>query len=152
MKKKLLLSIVAAAVSLGAAAQNKTIELLARRYADRDGFSTTVIKGEVTGGVSGWLDIEAVDISNLINDISAIVVVRSDEPNAEFSRDVNNAVSTGYSTIISTSTDGEQVRFLLSDNDKGRKNEFVIVILGSDTNLLVSIVGNYKLKKVSKFE
>ncbi len=150
MKKRLLLSIAAAVIALGASAQNKAIEALAKKYSDRDGFSTTVVKGAISTGIAGSLNIESVDISNFIKDISSIIVIRAEKPDKDFSNEVNSAVAQGYTTILSSSTDGEHVRFLLSENAGGRKNEFVIVIFGKETNLLVSIVGNYTLKKVSK--
>ncbi len=141
-------------VPLWASAQNRTIEALAKKYSDRDGFSTTVIKGDLglSNGFAGSLNIENVDISNLIKDISSIIVVRAEEPDGEFAREVGRAVETGYSTILSSSTGGERVRFLLSENDKGSNNEFVIVITGKETNLVVSIVGDYTLGKVTRQE
>ena len=142
------MSLAAAFVALGAAAQNRAIETLAQKYSDRDGFSTTVVKGDIASGFAGSLDIESIDISNILKDISSIVVVNSEAPDEEFSRDVNRALSTGYSTILSSSSDGEMVRFLLSEKSEGRENEFVITIFGPSTNLVVSIMGNYTLGKV----
>lgn len=137
-------------VPLGAWAQNRAIEAIAKKYADRDGFSTTVVKGDIASGFAGSLDIESVDITNLIRDISSIIVVRSERPDDEFSHEVSVAVATGYSTVLSASTNGEQVRFLLSERADERGREFVIFITGKETNLVVSIVGDYTLGKVSK--
>jgi hypothetical protein len=148
----ILLSFVLALLTslpLGAAAQNRAIEALANKYSDRAGFSSMIVKGDISTGFVGSLNIEAVDISNIIRDISSIVVVRSTWPDADFSREVTRAVADGYSTVMSSSSDGDHVRFLLSDDDRRRESEFVIVILGDTTNLLVSIVGDYKLGKVS---
>jgi hypothetical protein len=135
-----------------AAAQNRAITSLAKKYADRDGFSTTVIKGDLSTGFAGSIDVEGVDISNIIRDIASIVVIRSEHPDANFAREVERAVSEGYSTMLSASSEGEKVRFLLSDSRYDAGNEFVIVILGPETNLLVSIVGDYKLGKVSRVD
>jgi hypothetical protein len=146
---KRLILILLALVPLGASAQNRAIEALAGKYSDRDGFSTTVIKGDLSNGFAGSLNVEGVDISNIIRNISSIIVVRSERPDEEFSREVSGAVASGYSTVLSSSSDGERVRFLLAENGGG-KNEFVIVITGPDTNLLVSIVGDYTLGKVTR--
>lgn len=146
---KRLIIIALALVPLGAAAQNRAIEALARKYADIDGFSTTVIKGDLSKGFAGSMNIEGVDISNVVKNITSIIVVRSEERNDKFTREVSEAVSTGYYTVLSSSSDGEKVRFLLSESPGGN-NEFVIVITGRDTNLLVSIVGDYTLGKVTK--
>ncbi len=144
--------ILLALVPLGAAAQNSQIEAMAEKYADRDGFSTTVVKGKISSGFAGSLNIENVDISNIIKDISSIIVIRADRPVEEFTREVERAVVEGYSTVLSSNADGERVRFLLSEADGGRHSEFVIVILGPKTNLLVSIVGDYTLGRVTKPE
>jgi hypothetical protein len=154
MKKLLFLAAFLFALSMAgihnAAAQNRAITSLAKKYADREGFSTTVVKGDISSGFAGSLDVEGVDISNIIRDISSIVVIRSESPDANFAREVERAVSEGYSTMLSASSEGEKVRFLLSDSRSEAGNEFVIVILGPETNLLVSIVGDYKLGKMSR--
>ncbi len=143
--------ILLAIIPLGAAAQNKAIEALAKKYADRDGFSTTVVKGDLSSGFAGSIDLDNLDISNIIKDISTIIVVRAHKPDPVFTREVNNAVATGYATVMSASSEGERVRFLLSEKPSAKsKNEFVITISGKKTNLVVSITGNYKLGKVTK--
>lgn len=153
MKK--IIIILSVLVPVAVAAQNRAIEELAAKYADREGFSTTVIKGVLSGGASGAVKIEGVDISKIVKDISSITIVSSDGPDDEFSRDVKSAVQRGgYSTVMSSSSDGERIEFLLSDvppgGDGKKRNEFVITILGRDENLIVSIVGNYSLGKVAK--
>ena len=144
--------ILLALVPLGAAAQNRAIEALAQKYADRDGFSTTVVKGELSSGIAaGSLNFENLDISNIIKDISTIIVVRAEKPDREFTREVDSAVATGYATVMSVSSGKERVRFLLSEKTSAkRQNEFVIAISGDKTNLVVSITGNYTLGKVTK--
>jgi len=136
---------------LAAGAQNRAIEALARKYSGREGFSTTVVKGSITRDLSHMLDIESVDISGVMRDISSIVVVRSERPDEAFARDVREAAaSTGYSTVLSQSAEGQQISFLVSEGGRGRRSEFVIVVLGADNNILVSIVGDYKLKQIDK--
>lgn len=147
---KRLIIILLALIPIGAAAQNRAIEALAQKYADRDGFHTTVVKGDLTSGFAGSLDISNVDITNIIKDIRSIIVVRADGPDREFAREVSEAVATGYDTVLSTSSEGERVRFLLSEGATSRDNEFVIAISGPKTNLVVSIVGDYTLGKVTK--
>jgi hypothetical protein len=137
-------------IPFGVAAQNRQIETIAAKYADKEGFSTTVVKGKISSGFAGSLNIESVDISNLIKNISSIIVIRAEKPVAEFATEVENALTEGYSTVLSSSANGERVRFLLSESDDEHESEFVIVILGKETNLVVSIVGNYTLGKVTK--
>ncbi len=129
------------------AGQNRAIEALAEKYADHEGFSTTVVKGDLSSRFAGSLDIENVDISNILKDISSIIVIRSSSPDAEFTREVNDAVSRGYSTVLSSTDGDDRVRFLLSENGGGGgdRKEFVIFITGRSTNLVVSIVGDYTL-------
>ncbi len=130
----------ATARAAATAGQKRAIEALAEKYADHEGFS-----------FAGSLDIENIDISNILKDISSIIVVRSPRPDSVFTREVSQAVSHGYSTVLS-STDGEdRVRFLLSENGggEGGRKEFVIFITGRSTNLVVSIVGDYTLGRVT---
>jgi len=151
MKKIHLITLTVALLPLAAAAQHRDIEALAQKYSGREGFSTTVVKGRVTRELSRTLDIESVDISGIMRDISSIVAVRAERADAEFARDVRAAATaTGYATVLSQSSDGEQISFLVSDHAGGRRNEFVIVVLGRETNMLVSIVGDYTLKQINK--
>jgi hypothetical protein len=147
---KRLIIIVLASLPIGAAAQNRAIENMAQKYADRDGFFTTVVKGDLTQSVSGDLEIEGMDISNIIKDITSIIVVRAEKPDREFAREVSAAVAEGYSTVMSVSSEGQRVRFMLAEDATSSDNEFVIAITGPETNLIVSIVGDYTLGKVTK--
>ncbi len=151
------------AINRAMEAKNEAIEALAGKYAQRDGFSTTVIKGDLSRGLAGSLDIESLDISNILRDISSIVVVRSQRPDSVFTREVSEAVSRGYSTVLSSNDGDDRVRFLLSEScdegeegsegregregreggKSGDRKEFVILITGSRTNMVVSIVGDY---------
>lgn len=149
--KRFILTLLAV-VPLGAAAQNRAIEAMAQKYADREGYSTTVVKGDLSKGFAGSLNIESVDISNIIKDIKSIIVIRAERADENFAREVADAVAEGYSTVMSASSGGERVRFLLSEAAKERENEFVITITGREANLVVSIVGNYTLGKVTRQE
>ena len=53
-----LIIILLTLVPLGASAQSRAIEALAEKYANRDGFSTTLIKGNLSKGFAGSLNIE----------------------------------------------------------------------------------------------
>ncbi len=143
--------ILLALIPLGAAAQNRVIEELAIKYSDRDGFSTTVIKGKLSSGYAGSMGIQGVDISNIMNNITAIIIIRSDYRNDEFILDVNRAIEAiSYTTVMSSSGGGESTRLLLFENEVD-KSEFVIAITGS-SNILMSITGDYTLGKVIKIE
>ncbi len=143
--------ILLALIPLGAAAQNRVIEELAIKYSDRDGFSTTVIKGKLSSGYAGSMSIQGVDISNIMNNITAIIIIRSDYRNDEFILDVNRAIEAiSYTTVMSSSGGGESTRLLLFENEVD-KSEFVIAITGS-SNILMSITGDYTLGKVIKIE
>ncbi len=153
---RMIILLALAALPSLAAAQNKAIADLAEKYSDREGFSTTVIKGEIPSGMGNSMQVEGVDISKIMSDIVSITIITSDKADKQFSDDVKSAVAAGgYSTIMSVSADGELIKFLLgsvpSENKKDPpKNEFVIMILGKEDNMLVSIVGNYKAKQVTK--
>lgn len=150
------MALALAALPSSAIAQNKAIAELAGKYSDRDGFSTTVIKGEISSGMGNSLQVQDVDISKIMSDISSIIIITADKADRQFSDDVKSAVAAGgYSTIMSVSADGQLIKFMLAsvppENKKqAPKNEFVIMILGKEDNMLVSIVGNYKAKQVSK--
>ncbi len=151
--KKYIIFLTICLLPLFAGAQNRAIEQLAEKYSGRDGFSSTVIKGRLASGFNGSIRIQDVDISNIIKEISSIILVSSDAPDEEFSRDVALALETEeYATVASTSSDGEQIRFLLAtlpEAKNGRKqSEFVIAVSGAEENLLVSVVGEYVVAEV----
>lgn len=157
MKKSIILFVLTAMWSLTANAQIKTVQALADKYSDRIGFSTTVIQGDIGMGAGGALNVHNIDISNVMKDIASIVVVASDIPNEEFSADVKGVIAAyDYSTIMSVSSGREMIKFLLrslpSEGGKSPANEFVIVVLGYDENIIVSVVGNYKVKNISKLQ
>ncbi len=157
MKKRHIIIVLAlAALPSLAFAQNKAIEELAGQYSDRDGFSTTVIKGEISTSLGESLQVQNLDISKIMNDISSIIIVKADNADKQFSDDVKSAVAAGnYSTVMSMSADGQTIKFLVAEipeenKKQSPKSEFVIMILGKEDNMLVSIVGNYKVKQISK--
>lgn len=153
--KKTIILLALAACSLTVAAQNRTVQSLADKYCDREGFSTTVIQGYIDTGNKGSIYMQGIDVSNIMKDIASIIIVSSDKPDPEFSADVKEVIAAdGYSIVMSESANGEMIKFLLktlpSGGGKSPANEFVIIVLGSDTNMVTSIVGNYKVKKISK--
>ncbi len=157
MKRFLILTLSILALPMLAGAQSKAIKDLAAKYSDRDGFTTVSLTGEMakmlSGSNKGMDMLGQMDISNVMSDISSIIMITAENPTAEFREDVRKAVAEGnYSTIMSVSDGGQSIKFLLSKDQttgKGgsKENEFVMVILGGgDSGLLISIVGVYKVK------
>jgi hypothetical protein len=158
MKKLILVLFLVAMIPLSSEAQNKAIEALADKYSDREGFSVVTLQGKMTNVATKGLDMEGVDITSLMDNISSLIVISSNEPNEEFRADVRSAIARGnYSTLMTVSENGQSIKFLLSSAENGGKskqdkNEFVMMIFAEDQDTLVSIIGNYKVKQVSKIE
>jgi hypothetical protein len=157
MKRTILIGLLLAVMPLVSQAQNKAIAQLADKYSNREGFSVVTLQGKMTNvATKGIVDMGGVDISSLMDNISSLIVITSEEPSEEFRSDVRSAIALGnYSTLMSVSEDGQTIKFLLSavesDGDGASgKNEFVMMIFDEDEDTLISIVGNYKVKQVSK--
>jgi hypothetical protein len=156
MKRTILIGLLLAVMPLLSQAQNKAIEQLADKYSDREGFSVVTLQGKMTGVATKGVDTGGVDISSLMDNISSLIVISSDEPSEEFRADVRSAIALdSYSTLMTVSEDGQTIKFLLSSAESGArgrsdKNEFVMMIFAEDEDTLVSIIGNYKVKQVSK--
>jgi regulatory protein YycI of two-component signal transduction system YycFG len=155
MKKRILI-LTLLALPMLAMAQNKAIVQLADKYSDREGFSVITLQGKMTNVATKEFDMGGVEISSLMDNISSLIVISSKQPSEEFRADVRSAVARGdYSTLMTVSEDGQTIKFLLSATEKGgrggsSRNEFVMMIFAEDEDTLVSIVGNYKVKQVSK--
>jgi hypothetical protein len=139
---------------LGVAAQNMEIKNLLKKYSGRTGFSTLSLKDDFIDMADGMeLDLpDTVDISNLMDGISSIVIVNTRQPSVQFTHDVNTLTSRlyNYTTLFEVSKDGQHMRALLGDVSRSRQKELVLVVLSAEDNVLVSIVGNYRIKKVTK--
>ena len=146
--------ILLALVPLAAAAQNKAIETLAAKYSGKKGFSTIVLKGELIKMADKMgLDIpKIVDISEIMDGISSIIIVGSEKPDPQFVKDVKAAIDRDrYKTLMSVHADGQVVEALIVDLPQNKlQKELVLIALTEENNVLVSIEGNYKIKKVSK--
>jgi hypothetical protein len=156
MKKLILITLLLTIMPLVSQAQNKAIEQLADKYTDRAGFSVVSLQGKMTNVATKGIDMSGVDISSLMDNISSVIVISSEQPCEEFRADVRSAIALGkYSTLMSVSSDGESIKFLLAPAESDGKSkvgrdEFVMMILNENQDVLISIVGNYKVKKVSK--
>jgi hypothetical protein len=154
--KKLILIVLLLSLPMLAMSQNKAIEALADKYSDREGFSVITLQGKMTNVATKYLDMGEVEISSLMDNISSLIVISSDKPNEGFRADVRSAVALGdYCSMMTVSENGQSIKFLLSSveedrKDKQDKNEFVMIIFDKDEDTLISIVGNYKVKQVSK--
>ncbi|MDR0908002.1 MAG: DUF4252 domain-containing protein [Rikenellaceae bacterium] len=157
MKRTILIELLLAVMPLVSQAQNKAIEQLADKYSDREGFSVVTLQGKMTGVATKGVDTGGVDISSLMDNISSLIVISSEGPSEEFRADVRSAIDLGnYSTLMTVSESGQSIKFLLSAAGEGGsrsgKNEFVMMIFDEDDDTLVSIVGNYKVKQLSKIK
>jgi hypothetical protein len=157
MKKILLVGFLLAMMPFALHAQNKVIEQLAEKYSNRDGFNVISLKGEMTKYIVDMSNVSLstyVDnIASIMDDISSIVVISSEKSNEQFRIDVNTAVaSEEYSTLMSVSDGGQTIKFMLAPAPENTKhhNEFVMVIFDETEDILISIVGNYKVKQLSK--
>lgn len=156
MKKLMIIAMVLAGIPFASLAQNKAIEELATKYSDQEGYTVVSLKGEMIKYMGDSVDMGNVNINDLMEDVSSIIVITGEKPDKQFQADARKAVAAGsYTTLMSVSDQGQTIRFLLAPVGGGKKNEpkkneFVMLILGPDENVLISIVGKYKVKQISK--
>jgi hypothetical protein len=154
MKRYILIALALTAFSWSATAQNRAIKQLAENYSDKQGYTTIVLK-DIGPGEELDIDLpELVDISRVMDGISSIIIVGSEHPDRQFANDVQAAVESGdYETLISVSQDGHSMKAMLARLPGNKeRNELVMTVFSEENNLIISIVGSYKVKRISKSE
>lgn len=153
--KKLLLSVASAIIALAAPAQNRAIDALVEKYGTAEGFTIVNLEGEAIKGlgsmISGNGNIsldsgESYRMSQLLEEVSSVVVIVSEKADELFAREVKNAVDGGkYSPILSTTTGEERITISSAEIKRGRfrgDKEIVLTIAGKDKSLvLVRVIG-----------
>jgi len=161
--KKALLAALAVAFTLGAAAQNRAIDRLAEKYADRDGYTVVNFADEALHSIVGMISAEklgesrltlddgtAVSLADLLRDITAMTVVMLERPDEAFAADIRRAVKRGkYSVIASINIGSERVQLLSADTRSGER-ELVATMLGENKVLLARIVGNIDMALLAR--
>ncbi len=157
MKKRVLLSIVALTVAFAAAAQNKAIDKLAAKYADKEGYTVLNMEGDMAkemGKMVGGKAGKDVDISKLLENIVMVTVIVAEKPDPESAEDIKNAIATtDYTPIVTKVSERESIKILSNDIKRGKykkKQEIVITVIDADDTIMVRIVGKIDMATLTK--
>jgi hypothetical protein len=161
--KHLFLSAVAVMFAFTAIAQNKAVNELAAKYADKEDFTILNVEGDLIKGFASMLggngtvsfDGESEQsISELCENISSAMVITSEKFNQEFAGEVERIFdSADFSPIISVSSDGDIVKISVADIKRGQhkgKKEIAIAILDKEDTIFIRIIGNIDPETVQK--
>jgi hypothetical protein len=170
MKKRLLLSALAAIALLAGATQNATaqnnnIDALADKYVDREGFIVVNLSGEMLRGMSSVLadsdskiginDNTKVEIGELLEEVVSLTVIIMHKGTDEaFMSDIQNAVdAVKYSPIASINEDNMSIKVLSSKIKRGefRNNDEIVVTVSDDeATLLCRVIGTVDTKRLTR--
>ena len=149
MKKVILLVAIAMTVTIGYG--QKSIDALFQKYADKDGFTTVTINGNLLKLASLFGGNESDD--SLPGDVSLIRILTQEDKNVN-SDNVYDMVIGGidlsqYEEFMSVKESGQDLKmYVRADGDLFK--EFLL-IGGGDDNVLIQIKGSMSLEDAKKF-
>ena len=152
--KKLVL-ILAFVLPMVVLAQKTPVDKLFDKYANQKGFTTVNISGTLLG-FTAQLENEDKEVGNMLSNLKGIRVltVEDDELNKKldfykeleadgFFKDNN------FEVLMEVTEENEVVRFLAKDEGNGNISDLLLVVGGND-NVLISISGVIKSKDIGK--
>lgn len=165
--KKVIFAAIAAVVALSAAAQNRSIDLLAQKYTDTEGYTVVNLTDEAVQSILGMMPAEnfgeanvtlddgtVFTLADMLRDISVVTAVILDRKDEKFAAEVRSAVKSGnYSTVASVNSDKVKVQVLAADVKRGKlrgKRELVLTVQDDKKMILGRIVGQLDVELLAK--
>jgi len=152
--KKLIL-IIAVVMPIALLAQKTPIDKLFEKYANKDGFTTVNISGKLLG-IAGQADDSNDATKEMLSKLSGIRILSVDDEKLtgklDFYEELNKEGffdDKKYEVLMEVTEANEVVRFLVKDDGKGKFSDLVLVVGGED-NVLISIKGNIDPENISK--
>lgn len=144
MKKKIIILSVLLILPVVLSAQTKGFREFYDKYAGKKGYTAIEMSGAMFGLMGDKINVKGDDkeVSNLMNQISNLVIIVSEDSDPDFVADVDNMVKNGDYVVMTTIRDGEQTIQFLTSNKKGKTAEFLMTVIGGDgDNVVMNIVG-----------
>jgi hypothetical protein len=158
--KKIVLTLVTMAVimaSSGLMAQTAIDELYSK-YAGKKGVTSINISPEMFGMLSSW-DMEdsadkAKDAQNVMEQLTGLKMLvyeaDSSQSNEELLEEVRNLSKVqGFSEMMSMDSEDEVVKFLVKKGKDGKIAEMLMIVLGEDEAVIMSMTGSLDMSTIS---
>ncbi len=151
--KKLILTLAVIMFTASIWAQNKAVDKLFDKYGGKDGFTTVVITKHMFGLFSSVETTEDDEYMNMIKNLNNIRILTAPgvkESGINFYNEVMNALPKNEYEELMVIKDGEQdVKFLVKE-EKDKIVELLMIVGGTEENVLISISGIIDMKTVAK--
>lgn len=132
-------------------AQNNAIQKYFQQYADDENF-TAVYVSEHMFSLFADIDVEADDkvVTELLANLKELHVLTTEENGIKYYKEAIAKINTSeYKSLMSVRDDGENVQ-IFAKKDKGKITELLLFVGSEDEFVLLSLVGDIELSKISK--
>ncbi len=165
MKKKVLLSAVAALVAVTAVAQNKAIDALVEKYTDAEGFTVVNMQGEAIRGLSsmiakgnGTINLgdgsPSFNIRELLDEIESVTAIVLDRADETFALEARQIISSdNYSPILSVNEKGQSIKMSSANIRRGAfrgNKELLMTVTGDSNTVVVRIIGKIDTERLAR--
>lgn len=137
--------------SQGAFAQNNAIEKYFQKYEDNEAF-TSVYVSEYMFSLFADLDMEdpnEKEVMEILEGLKGLQVLTTDEtPKKYYEEAINTINQKEYKVLMKVKDENANVRFLIKK--EGKEVKELLLLVGGDEFVLLSIVGSINLSKISK--
>lgn len=135
----------------GAFAQNNAIEKYFQKYEDKESF-TSVYVSEYMFSLFADIDVEEEEdkeVMEILQGLKSLQVLTTEEtPNKYYEEAIQLIDQKEYKMLMKVKDGDTNVRFLIKK--EGSIVKELLLLVGGDEFVLLSIVGNINLKKISK--
>lgn len=135
----------------GAFAQNNAIEKYFQKYEDKESF-TSVYVSEYMFSLFADIDMEDAEdkeVMEILQGLKSLQVLTTDENGKKYYEEAIQLINQKEYKMLMKVKDGDtNVRFLIKK--EGNTVKELLLLVGGDEFVLLSIVGNINLKKISK--
>jgi hypothetical protein len=151
MKKKALLIMMVAALSLPAFSQKSAVDDLFDRYNGKEGFTSVYISSKMFSLLSR-IDSDDEEFQNLVNRIKSIRILSIDSArnvsHINFATDLVPRLNrAGFEELMTVKEPDDEIRFMI--REVGDRIAELVMITGGAGSSVVSITGNLDLKTIS---
>jgi hypothetical protein len=135
------------------AAQNTAVDELFDKYAGKEGFTTVYVSKNLFKMISD-IELDDPETEELVDNLETIKILAADDyENTEginfYDEIIRNLPVDEYEELLMVKESDQDIKFLVREKD-GIIKELLLVVGGIDDNVLISIIGDIDLKKISK--
>lgn len=151
--KKIAIIFVLAFISVTLMAQNKVVDKLFEKYADREGYTSVVITKHMFNLFSSIETKEDDEYMNMIKNLKNIRILSGPDGGEEgvnFYKEIMSNLPKGeYEEIMAIKDSGKDIKFLVK-KEKNIIAELLMIVGGGGDNVIISISGDINMKTISK--